>query len=103
MNTLGSQAVLYSDDYEEVSYFDVAPNDAIHVDAHSGIEVLVMSGTINESNDTLEQHSWLRLPKDTNLHAVAGNEGAKLWVKRNHLNDVQKQVARVQAAAKSKQ
>ena len=103
MNALGSQAVLYSDDYEEVSYFDVAPNDAVHVDAHSGIEVLVMSGTINESNDTLEQHSWLRLPKDTNLHAVAGNEGAKLWVKRNHLNDVQKQVARVQAAAKSKQ
>jgi hypothetical protein len=94
--SLDGQTLLHSDAHEEVSYFNVPPNTELNVDAQHGIEVLVLSGSVADSDETLHKHSWLRLPIGSHLNAKSGSEGATLWLKRNHLNDVNKQIERVQ-------
>ena len=46
---------------------------------------LVIEGSFSEGGETFAKNSWLRLPPGTPLDAVAGAEGARLWVKSGHL------------------
>lgn len=78
-------AELHRDDREVVTYHRLAPNTALNIDASGGIEVLVLSGTLTEGNDTLSEGSWLRLPEGDALQAESGPEGATLWMKTGHL------------------
>lgn len=52
---------------------------------HEGFEALVIEGSFSEGGETFAKNSWLRLPPGTPLDAVAGAEGARLWVKSGHL------------------
>ncbi|SHG84827.1 cupin domain-containing protein [Cognatishimia maritima] len=78
-------ATLHSDDRETVTYHQLEAGAELTSDAAGGIEVLVLGGSVSESGDQLETDSWLRLPEGEPLNAVAGAEGAKLWMKTGHL------------------
>lgn len=83
---------LYKDEFEEVEIQDWDANVEVVLDAPEGIEVLVLSGEFSESGDTLVKQSWLRLPVGSTLKAVAGSQGAKVWIKRHNLAHVDKQI-----------
>ena len=88
---------LYKDAREEVCIQSWKPNSKIFIPLDHGIEVLVLEGQFDEADDTLVKHSWLRLPAGQDLNAVAGPSGSKVWIKMNHLADVDQQVALVEA------
>lgn len=76
---------LFSDAHEDVSLEQWDASATIDIDAPDGIEMLVLSGAFTEAGDSLKPESWLRLPKGTKTTAETGKDGAKVWIKRNHL------------------
>ncbi len=95
MNKLGSVAErdrpgvevspLYKDAYEDVRFEYWQAGATVKVDTTGGGEVFVLDGSFSENNDELRQHSWLRVPVDSDIEAVAGPDGAKVWIKTGHL------------------
>ncbi len=95
MNKLGSVAErdrpgvevspLYKDAYEDVRFEYWQAGATVKVDTTGGGEVFVLDGSFSENNDELHQHSWLRVPVDSDIEAVAGPDGAKVWIKTGHL------------------
>lgn len=86
---------LYKDHIEEVSLIKFQPNSTINWDMPKGAELLIIEGTLQEKNDLLEKHSWLRLPKNSTINAKAGKQGAKVWLKAGYLTDVEQQIQRL--------
>ena len=86
---------LYQDEIEDVSVQYWSANSSIHLDSENGLEVLVLSGSFLEGDDQLESQSWIRLPPKSSLSAKTGSNGSKVWVKRNHLKNVDQQINRV--------
>lgn len=78
-------ALLHEDKWEQVTYSSMDPGATLVIDDAGGTELLVISGSIAESGDTLNQGGWLRLPQGQKLSAKAGASGAKVWVKTGHL------------------
>ncbi|MEM6387365.1 MAG: cupin domain-containing protein [Pseudomonadota bacterium] len=78
-------AVLHEDERETVSYHHIDAGAALTSTAEGGTEILVLEGSINVEGDVLKQHGWLRLPEGKKLSAVAGDDGAKVWMKTGHL------------------
>jgi len=89
---------LYYDDHEEVSLFYFASGAELSLTVAGGAELLVLEGDITEQSDTLAKHAWLRSPVNSTINAVAGKNGATVWIKTGHLLDVKNQIARVQNA-----
>lgn len=80
---------LFSNVDEEVSIQQWEPGTEVNIDVSGGAEILVLSGRVTQEGDELVRHSWLRLPKDTvPAMAVAGGDGAKVWIKKGHLNQI---------------
>lgn len=64
-----------------------APHAHVHwADIPGGAEVLVLSGTFEEGSERFGRLSWLRLPTGATLDAIAGPDGAEVWVKTGHLS-----------------
>jgi anti-sigma factor ChrR (cupin superfamily) len=81
-------AELHRDDHETVTYNHIdAGTEFTNADA-GGIEMFVLAGSISEGGETLVKGTWLRLPDGTSLSAVAGADGAKVWIKTGHLRYV---------------
>ncbi|MFT5799005.1 MAG: quercetin dioxygenase-like cupin family protein [Candidatus Azotimanducaceae bacterium] len=78
-------AVLHKDAYETVSYAHVDAGASLNADVAGGIEVLMIAGSMVDAGDALETGSWLRLPEGQALQAVAGPDGAKVWMKTGHI------------------
>lgn len=76
---------LFHDDHEDVMMERWAAGAQVSLDAADGIEVLVLDGSFEESGEGFSPQSWLRLPKGTKSTAMAGPNGAKVWIKRGHL------------------
>jgi anti-sigma factor ChrR (cupin superfamily) len=89
---------LFKGRYEEVSLIHFEADAHLVFDAPEGAELLVLEGEINEQTDKLVKHSWLRTPMRSNLHLIAGKNGAKIWFKAGHLVDVNKQINRLENA-----
>lgn len=53
-----------------------------------GTEVLVLSGSIEYDGRLFEAQDWLRIPPRGTANLVAGENGARLWIKRGHLLDI---------------
>ena len=49
-----------------------------------GLEILVISGSINDEGTELAAESWLRIPADQENRLVASSDSL-LWVKTGHL------------------
>ncbi|MEM9582923.1 MAG: cupin domain-containing protein [Pseudomonadota bacterium] len=78
-------ALLHKDAQENVTYHHLDAGAQLTVEVAGGIEVLMISGSMSESDDTLRKGSWLRLPDGVPLRATAGKDGAKVWMKTGHL------------------
>ncbi len=78
-------ALLHRDTREEVTYHHLDPGATLRSAAEGGTELLVLEGTLTEGGDTLAAGGWLRLPTGQPLHATAGEDGAKVWMKTGHL------------------
>lgn len=76
---------LYKDAFEDVRLEIWEPGAVVEVDAGGGAELFVLEGSFTESSDALQQHSWLRQPVGSSLNAIAGPEGARVWIKCGHL------------------
>jgi len=79
--------VLYNDEREDVCVEKWQAGSEILLNANGGFEALVLEGEFAESNETFEVYSWLRLPKGSSSTAIAGPNGANVWIKCNHLNE----------------
>ncbi|WP_372571897.1 cupin domain-containing protein [Ruegeria jejuensis] len=78
-------AELHRDAREKVTYHVVDAGAALTIEDAGGIELLVLSGSLTEGGDALLQGAWLRLPEGQKLAAIAGPEGARVWIKTGHL------------------
>ncbi|GAB5467623.1 MAG: cupin domain-containing protein [Rhodospirillales bacterium] len=76
---------LFRDARETVRMEDWAPGAKLDLDLPGGGEFLVVDGSFTEGGDRLDRESWLRLPEGSKLDATAGTEGARVWIKLNHL------------------
>ena len=76
---------LYRDAREDVRIEVWDPGTVVSVGAPGGLEVFVLDGGYDESGENFAKHSWLRLPPGDILHAIAGAEGARVWIKSGHL------------------
>jgi len=77
---------LFRDSREDVRIEYWAPHAEIAVGAKGGAEYFVLAGGFVEGGDALHANSWLRLPDGTTSTAVAGEDGAKVWVKTGNLH-----------------
>ncbi len=82
------RAELHRDAQEVASYVKLAPGASFNTGAEGGTEVLVLDGSLTEQSDILQKGSWLRLPDGQSMAAVAGVNGATLWMKTGHLRHV---------------
>lgn len=78
-------AELHRDGREVVTYSHVDAGAKLTSKDAGGIEMLVISGLVEESGESLGKGAWLRLPEGQPLTAVAGPDGAKVWMKTGHL------------------
>jgi len=78
-------AVLHADAREVVTYHQLEPGAALPIDAAGGAELLMIAGTATEGADALRKGSWLRVPDGDTVRAVAGPDGARIWMKTGHL------------------
>jgi len=76
---------LFSDTDETVMMETWDAGASVDMDLPLGGEFLVLDGGFVEGGDDLRRHSWLRLPVGSKLSAVAGADGAKVWMKTGHL------------------
>lgn len=82
------RAELHRDPREVVSYCALEAGATLALDTPGGIELLVLSGEIEEGGDTLRKGAWLRIPDGQTLSARSGENGATLWTKTGHLRFV---------------
>jgi anti-sigma factor ChrR (cupin superfamily) len=80
-----SLAQLYQDQLETVRIEHWAASAAIELAAPGGIEVLVLEGGFEEGGEHFLPQSWLRLPPGAPLHARAGANGCRIYIKSGHL------------------
>ncbi|HCP81886.1 MAG TPA: cupin [Octadecabacter sp.] len=78
-------AQLHSDAFEIVTFSQLDADASLENPAKGGLEMLVIDGSVIENGETLGKGAWLRLPNGDALKAVAGDQGARVWVKTGHL------------------
>lgn len=78
-------AVVHRDPREEVRFERWGPGATVRTGPQDGMEVFVLKGGFAEDGEIFGTWSWLRLPKGAALNAVAGPEGAEVWIKTGHL------------------
>ena len=76
---------LHQDARETVRFITLAAGQTLNEAPTGGTEILILSGTAEESGETLNTHAWLRLPEGAPLALTAGEQGTKLWIKTGHL------------------
>ena len=78
---------LFSDGREDVALERWDAGAQVALDAPDGLEILVLDGGFAEDGEAFAAGSWLRMPKGSRSRAVAGDAGATVWIKRDHLAD----------------
>lgn len=81
---------LCSDTREDVVLERWGANTKVPISDYDGDEILVLGGGFTEGGDEFKRESWLRLPKGASTVATAGEQGAKVWIERNHLAETPK-------------
>lgn len=72
---------LFDDGHENVRIERWMPDGTIMVENDRGLEALLLAGSATIEGQTLTSQSWARLPAGHSLRAVAGTEGATVWMK----------------------
>ncbi|MEX0306831.1 MAG: cupin domain-containing protein [Ruegeria sp.] len=81
----GGDIGLYKDGYEDVQVKSWAAGEQVELDASNGLEVFVIEGSFAEADEEFGAWDWLRLPPGSRSVAVAGEVGARVWIKSGHL------------------
>ncbi|MEM7211945.1 MAG: cupin domain-containing protein [Pseudomonadota bacterium] len=76
---------LFHDDREDVVMEVWEAGAIVPIAATSGAEVLVVSGGFDLDGEAFSTQSWLRVPKGDSVSVKVGVEGAKVWIKRDHM------------------
>ena len=76
---------LFKDDREDVVLEMWSSGSSVALSATHGLELLVLEGSFEEGGEAFQPGSWLRLPVEANSTAAVGADGAKVWIKRDHL------------------
>ena len=79
------EIALYKDAYDRVRIELWPPGARVRLDGPGGMELFVVAGGFAEAGEEFGQNDWLRLPAGHVSEAVAGPDGARLWVKSGHL------------------
>lgn len=79
---------LHRDTVEDVRVERWSAGEPVELDARGGVEVFVLSGGYSESGETFAKWDWLRVPPNGAFRAVAGPDGAEVWVKSGHLSQM---------------
>lgn len=79
------EQTLHQFDGEQVRFVSLQPGEEISGIVEHGMEVLVLDGSIAESDEDFTLFSWLRLPHEYTFTIRAGADSAKLWIKSGHL------------------
>ena len=86
---------LYNDDYEDVCIETWGANSDIVYQLEQGAEFLILDGSFEENGETLQKHSWLRMPPASIFSAKTMGLGARVWIKRGHLGRADQEAARL--------
>ena len=78
---------LYSDDHENVCVETWEAGSHQTIKDHKVIEVFVISGSFSENEQQFEQEYWLQPPAKANFEAHVVVEGARAWIKTEHLGE----------------
>ncbi len=81
----GGDFDLFKDVHEDVRVQSWAAGDQVVLDASKGLEVFVIEGGFAEAGEEFGTWDWLRLPPGSRFAAVAGEGGARVWIKSGHL------------------
>lgn len=76
---------LFNDGYEDVRMERYDAGAEITLGDEGGLELIVVDGSFTNDGEEYVKQSWLRLPKGGKTTLVAGENGAKVWVKTGHL------------------
>ncbi|KIC08233.1 cupin [Leisingera sp. ANG-M1] len=76
---------LFQDTAEAVTLQNWGPGQAVSLGAPGGIEAFVVAGSYRENGEEFSRWDWLRLPPGSRFNAIAGPEGAQVWMKTGHL------------------
>ncbi|MEM7295859.1 MAG: cupin domain-containing protein [Pseudomonadota bacterium] len=80
-----ASAELHRDAREIVTYHHLDAGATLSVEGRGGIELLITEGEVDAGGARLRRGSWTRLPEGEPFSAVAGQNGAKIWMKTGHL------------------
>lgn len=78
-------AQLHKDAFETVTFHRLDAGATLANPALGGLEMLVIDGSVTDQDEVLGKGAWLRLPNGNALSAVAGENGASVWIKTGHL------------------
>ncbi len=81
----GGNIDLFKDAHEDVQVQTWGAGEHIELDADKGFEVFVIEGGFAEAGEEFGTWDWLRLPPGSRFAAVAGEGGARVWIKSGHL------------------
>ncbi len=83
-----AQAVLFERDDERVVLEEWASGIERVLGEEAGAEILVLRGVVSFQGDMFARNGWIRIPPGEGMVVGAGPDGARVWVKTRHLNDV---------------
>ena len=83
-----SQAELVCRDYENVMLEKWEPGAKAQLSGEAGAEALILEGSLQRAGEEFARHAWIRLPAGHAEQLTAGDEGALVWVKRDHLANI---------------
>lgn len=86
--TVDSNLQLFKDSREDVRVLNLSPGEKLDLDAVDGLELFVIAGSVQESDEEFSVWDWLRLPPGARSTALAGAEGARIWIKSGHLSQM---------------
>ncbi len=80
-----SSLTLFDNGHERVGLESWDAGGLIEITHSEGLELLVISGSLEDDREKFRELSWLRLPGGQNLRARAGDRGARIWFKSGPL------------------
>ena len=86
---------LFEDGRETVRLEHWEAGASVTVETSGGAELLVLDGAFTQAGDIVDKLSWLRIPMHGDFHAMAGANGARVWIKTGHLRFAEEEKLRL--------
>ena len=83
-----SHASLAVRQYESVTLEAWEAGTKANLVGEGGVEALILEGSVSHAGEDYTRHAWIRLPAGQVAELTAGDGGARLWIKRDHLRTI---------------